>query len=347
MGATRLRQTMSDDANAQRVSISAALGAEIRALHEVVARHGLSAGGFVERAGVAEGDKLGQLSALAGEFLRLSGILRDRGEEGDAERLSAAAKELKGEIAKSWLGRAMVAAFVEDRVVAAQHARRCLDAMDWSPGYGPPSTTHRLMMAQLVADAYIDSLLGAQRGARARNILYWQCSLRPLPDVLVAVGRTRLLDLGVVENDGTRRRYAGYLVDALVQVVQRLQHDPDAKTAAVLPEDAEGDHRATRQRYAFELLQAGRDILPEHLDCAFHAARFLALRALGTPVDGLDTRSTVEGAVLMSKWALRLLERFENREAGVYVTDEDAMSILAPGYVEELHRLLARLQAPE
>lgn len=45
-------------------------------------------------------------SALATELLRLSGILRDRGEAGDAERLSVATKELKGEIAKNWLGRA-------------------------------------------------------------------------------------------------------------------------------------------------------------------------------------------------------------------------------------------------
>jgi hypothetical protein len=345
--AVRPQQPMSDDASGQRVSISAALGAEIRALHEVVARHGLSAGGFAERAGVAEGDKLGMWSALATELLRLSGILRDRGEEGDAERLSAAAKELKGEIAKNWLGRAMVAAFVEDRVVAAQHARRCLDAMDWSPGYGPPSTTHRFAMAQLVADAYVDSLLGAQRGARVRRILYWQCSLRPLPDVLVAVGRTRLLDLAVVENDGTRRRYAGYLVDAFVQVVQRLQQDLDPKTAAVLPEDAEKNHRLMRLWYVFELISAGRYILPEHLDLAFHSARYLAVRALDHPVSGFDTRLVSEEAIRMSKLALALLERFERREADVYVTDEDAMSILAPGYVEELHRLLARLQAPE
>ncbi|MCW5818769.1 MAG: hypothetical protein KIT12_02570 [Trueperaceae bacterium] len=338
---------MSDDANAEPVNISHALGTELLALLDILARHGLSPRGFVKRSGVAEHDKLGTASALATELLRLSGILRDRGEEGDAERLTAAAKKLKGEIAKSWLGRAMIAAFVEDRVAAAQHARRCLDAMDWSPGYGPPSVTARLQMANLVADAYIDSLLGAQRSARVRTILYWQCSLRPLSDVLVTMGRTRLLDLGVVENDGTRRRYAGYFVDALVQVVQRLLHDPDAKTVAVLPEDAEGDHRATRQGYTFELLQAGRHILPEHLDCAFHSACALALMALGTPVNGLDTRSTVEGAVLMSKWALGLLERFKRREAGVYVTDEGAMSILAPRYVDELRRLLVRLQAPD
>lgn len=331
---------MSDDANAEPVNISHALGTELLALLDILARHGLSPRGFVKRSGVAEHDKLGTASALATELLRLSGILRDRGEEGDAERLTAAAKELKGEIAKNWLGRAMAAAFVEDNAVAARHARRCLDAMDWSPGYGPPSVTARLQMANLVADAYFKRVLGTQRAARVDKLTSWQLRQQPLPASAIALAQRRLLDFGAVMNDTTRRLYAGCFVDVLVHVAVRLQRETTADGGEVLPEDVDGDRRATRLGYVRELLVAGQAVLPEHLDCAFHYALFVARAAL-------YDRSIPEQATPHVSWAMTLLDRFQKREAGVYVTDEVALSSLVAGRTAELSWLLARLRARE